>query len=130
MSSTVHVAFDLGAESGRAMVGHFRGERLELDEVRRFPTRSVRLPDGLYWDALGLLGELTSALDQAQRNPAAEDHPAVAHADSALVRATEALTHVLLSEEPIQALKRAKAAIADARRGVEAAQAAMVRAGH
>ena len=62
MSSTVHVAFDLGAESGRAMVGHFRGERLELDEVRRFPTRSVRLPDGLYWDALGLLGELTSAL--------------------------------------------------------------------
>jgi rhamnulokinase len=60
--STVHVAFDLGAESGRAMVGRFCGERLELDEVRRFPTRSVRLPDGLYWDALGLLGELTSAL--------------------------------------------------------------------
>lgn len=62
MSSPVQVAFDLGAESGRAIVSRFRGERLELDEVRRFPTRSVRLPDGLYWDALGLLGELTSAL--------------------------------------------------------------------
>ena len=62
MTGHVHVAFDLGAESGRAMVGRFDGERLELDEARRFPTRSVRLPDGLYWDALGLLGELTSTL--------------------------------------------------------------------
>ena len=58
----MHVAFDLGAESGRAMVGRFDGSRLELEEVGRFPTRSVRLPDGLYWDALGLFAELTSAL--------------------------------------------------------------------
>jgi len=58
----VHVAFDLGAESGRAMVGRFSGDRLELEELRRFPTRSVRLPDGLYWDVLGLFGELQSAL--------------------------------------------------------------------
>lgn len=62
MTDAMHVAFDLGAESGRAMVGRFDGARLELEEVRRFPTRSVRLPDGLYWDALGLFGELTSAL--------------------------------------------------------------------
>ena len=58
----MHVAFDLGAESGRTMVGRFDGTRLELEEVGRFPTRSVRLPDGLYWDALGLFAELTSAL--------------------------------------------------------------------
>ena len=44
------------------MVGRFDGGRIELEEVRRFPTSSVRLPDGLYWDALGLFGELTSAL--------------------------------------------------------------------
>jgi rhamnulokinase len=62
MTGAVHVAFDLGAESGRAMVGHFNGDRIDLAEARRFPTRSVRLPDGLYWDALGLFGELTSAL--------------------------------------------------------------------
>jgi rhamnulokinase len=62
VTGAVHVAFDLGAESGRAMVGHFDGSRIELAEARRFPTRSVRLPDGLYWDALGLFGELTSAL--------------------------------------------------------------------
>jgi hypothetical protein len=76
------------------------------------------------------LGELTSALDQARGNPALEDHPALAHADSALVSATEALTRVLLSEEPPEALQRATAAIADARRGVAAARAAIVRAGN
>jgi rhamnulokinase len=62
VTDAVHVAFDLGAESGRAMVGRFNGERIDLSEVCRFPTRSVRLPDGLYWDALGLFSELTSAL--------------------------------------------------------------------
>jgi rhamnulokinase len=62
VTDVVHVAFDLGAESGRAMLGRFDGERIELEEVRRFPTQSVRLPDGLYWNALGLFCELTAAL--------------------------------------------------------------------
>ena len=44
------------------MLGRFDGERIELEEVRRFPTQSVRLPDGLYWNALGLYCELTAAL--------------------------------------------------------------------
>ena len=61
------LAFDLGAESGRAMIGGFDGARLELRELRRFPTRSVRLPDGLYWDALGLHAELAESLAQAAR---------------------------------------------------------------
>jgi len=62
MTSRAHVAFDLGAESGRAIVGRFDGGRVELEEIRRFPTRSARLPDGLYWDALGLFDELTGTL--------------------------------------------------------------------
>ena len=70
-AAQVHVAFDLGAESGRAMVGRFDGERLELVEGRRFPNRAVRLPDGLYWDALGLFGELCAALSGLS---AAGDH--------------------------------------------------------
>jgi rhamnulokinase len=64
---TQMLAFDLGAESGRAMLGEFDGARLELEELRRFPTRSVRLPDGLYWDALGLFDELQLSLGQAAR---------------------------------------------------------------
>jgi rhamnulokinase len=67
VSGATHVAFDLGAESGRAMVGRFDGDRVELEEVRRFATPSVRLPDGLYWDALGLFTELTAALAGVDR---------------------------------------------------------------
>jgi rhamnulokinase len=65
VSGATHVAFDLGAESGRAMLGRFDGARIELEEMRRFPTQSSRLPDGLYWNALGLYAELTGALAQA-----------------------------------------------------------------
>ncbi len=71
MSEAVHVAFDLGAESGRAMAGRFDGTRLDLVEVSRFPTSFVRLPDGLYWDALGLFGEVTSALRRIRSSGAA-----------------------------------------------------------
>jgi rhamnulokinase len=61
-STSNHVAFDLGAESGRAVVGRYDGARLALAEAARFPNRAVRLPDGLYWDALGLHAELCGAL--------------------------------------------------------------------
>ena len=67
--SDVRVAFDLGAESGRAIVGRFDGTRLDLSEARRFPNRPVRLPDGLYWDVLGLFGEICSALGDLARGP-------------------------------------------------------------
>jgi len=62
VTDTVQVAFDLGAESGRAIVGRFDGKLLGLSEAARFPNRAVRLPDGLYWDALGLFGEICSSL--------------------------------------------------------------------
>jgi rhamnulokinase len=66
----VHVAFDLGAESGRAMTGRVAGDRIVLEEVRRFATPSARLPDGLYWDALGLYGQLASALAEVHASGA------------------------------------------------------------
>jgi rhamnulokinase len=66
MTDSVQVAFDLGAESGRAIVGRFDGELLGLSEAGRFPNRAVRLPEGLYWDALALYSELCSALTGVQ----------------------------------------------------------------
>jgi len=56
------LAFDLGAESGRAILGQFDGERLQLSEVRRFPNGPVRLPDGLHWDVLRLWTEIKRGL--------------------------------------------------------------------
>lgn len=56
------LALDLGAESGRAMLGQFDGERIQLSEVHRFPNRPVRLPDGLHWDVLRLWTEIRRGL--------------------------------------------------------------------
>jgi len=59
------LAFDLGAESGRAVAGHFNGDTLRLDDAHRFPTRSVRTIDTLSWDVLGLFHELKQGLGMA-----------------------------------------------------------------
>jgi rhamnulokinase len=56
------LAFDLGAESGRGILGSFDGERLELTELRRFPNGPVRLFQSLYWDPLRLFSELLETL--------------------------------------------------------------------
>lgn len=62
------LAFDLGAESGRAILGAFDGNRLSLNDVHRFPNLSVRLPDGLHWNLLGLWYEILNGLNQAYKS--------------------------------------------------------------
>lgn len=62
-----YLALDLGAESGRAILGKLSGGRLELEELHRFPNQAVRLPDGLYWDALRLFHEIREGLRLAGR---------------------------------------------------------------
>ena len=57
-----YLAFDLGAESGRAVVGSFDGEKLELSTLHRFPNGPVRVFDSLYWDVLRLFGEMKAGL--------------------------------------------------------------------
>jgi rhamnulokinase len=60
-----YLAVDLGAESGRAILGQFDGSRLDLKEVHRFPNTPVRLPDGLHWDALRLFSEIKYSIGAA-----------------------------------------------------------------
>jgi rhamnulokinase len=68
--SALHpLAFDLGAESGRAVRGAFDGARLTMDEIYRFPNEPVRVPDGLYWDALRLFHEMQIGLRKAGQEP-------------------------------------------------------------
>jgi rhamnulokinase len=57
-----YLALDLGAESGRGLLGRFDGERLVLDEVHRFANGPVRLLDTLHWDLLRLSEEIKTAL--------------------------------------------------------------------
>ncbi len=61
------LAFDLGAESGRAMLGRVTPDALVLEELHRFPNMPVRLPTGLYWDTLRLFHEIVRGLEIAGR---------------------------------------------------------------
>lgn len=56
------LAIDLGAESGRAILGTLTGGQLRLQEVHRFSNTPVALPTGLYWNTLGLFSEMVHAL--------------------------------------------------------------------
>jgi rhamnulokinase len=58
-------AIDLGAESGRVVVGRLDGERASLDVVHRFPNNPVRLPDGVRWNLLALFSEALEGLRRA-----------------------------------------------------------------
>jgi len=60
-----YLAFDLGAESGRAIVGRLAGGALALDEIRRFPNQPIRQNGSLYWDILRLWSEMRQALEDA-----------------------------------------------------------------
>ena len=58
-------AVDLGASSGRVMVGCVGESRLELTEVHRFWNGPVRVRDTLHWDILGLYRETLAGLGKA-----------------------------------------------------------------
>lgn len=62
------LAIDLGAESGRVILGQFDGQRLALSDVHRFPNGPVRLPSGLHWDVLRLLTEIKAGIALATRH--------------------------------------------------------------
>jgi rhamnulokinase len=58
------LAFDLGAESGRAMSGRLRAGVLDLAEVCRFPNESVGVDGSLYWDLPRLWLNIQRALER------------------------------------------------------------------
>jgi len=60
-----YLAFDLGAESGRAILGTLAADRLTIEELHRFPNTPVRVFDALYWDILRLWHEIQHGLGTA-----------------------------------------------------------------
>src|ERR1051326_1158014 len=59
------LALDLGAESGRAIIGTFDGSRLLLDVAHRFPNVPVRMGGTLYWDFPRLFGDVLDGIRAA-----------------------------------------------------------------
>ncbi len=64
-SRSAHLAIDLGAESGRAMLGLLHEGKVALHEVHRFPNQPLRLPDGLHWDVGSLWKNIGRGLESA-----------------------------------------------------------------
>ena len=58
-------AVDLGAGSGRVIVGEVDGGSVGLHEVHRFPNRPVKIGGTLHWDVLGLYREVVDGLLKA-----------------------------------------------------------------
>lgn len=57
-----YIAIDLGAESGRIIVGRLSGNKLKLEEAYRFANGPVNAGGNLYWDALRFLNEIKIGL--------------------------------------------------------------------
>jgi rhamnulokinase len=57
-----YLALDLGAESGRGLLGRFDGQHLLLEEAHRFANGPVQMLDTLYWDLPRLYEEIKIAL--------------------------------------------------------------------
>lgn len=56
------LAFDLGASSGRAMLGEFDGQTLHIQEIHRFSNDPVLVNGTLYWDILRLFHEIRQGI--------------------------------------------------------------------
>jgi rhamnulokinase len=68
-----YLAVDLGAESGRAIIGTLDDGKLSLTETHRFSNNPVRLNDGLHWDILRLWSEIKTGIASAVKSGAKID---------------------------------------------------------
>jgi rhamnulokinase len=60
-----YIACDLGAESGRVILGWLDEGRVELEEIHRFPNGAAKIDGSLRWDILRIFEELKTGLRKA-----------------------------------------------------------------
>ncbi|WP_419892152.1 rhamnulokinase [Paenibacillus xylanexedens] len=56
------LAYDLGAGSGRALLGHLNDRGIETSEIHRFKNEPVKIGERMHWDILRLHHELLQGL--------------------------------------------------------------------
>ncbi len=61
------LAFDLGASSGRAMLGSYDGEKIQMEEIHRFSNDTVTVNGTFYWDTLRLFFEIKQGISLAMQ---------------------------------------------------------------
>lgn len=67
MHTKHYFAVDLGATSGRTILGKVGGESIELRELTRFPNVLIEMNGHVYWDIYALYWEIIKGLQQVAR---------------------------------------------------------------
>ena len=62
---THYLACDLGADSGRVILGTLDDGKISLEEIHRFPTGATKVAGALHWELDRLLNELKTGLKKA-----------------------------------------------------------------
>jgi len=62
---THYLACDLGADSGRLILGTLDNGKISLEELHRFPTGATKVAGALHWEFDRLLNELKTGLKKA-----------------------------------------------------------------
>lgn len=65
MSVSKFLAVDLGAESGRVIVGIIEDEIIHIEEIHRFPNKQINKDESLFWDIPNLFNEIKTGLSVA-----------------------------------------------------------------
>ncbi|MFZ1289409.1 MAG: rhamnulokinase family protein [Melioribacteraceae bacterium] len=65
MKQNKFLAIDFGAESGRAIVGILENNKIQLEEVHRFPNRPVNIHGSIHWNIQNLFEELKTGIVKA-----------------------------------------------------------------
>lgn len=63
MKAAAFLAFDLGAESGRAVLGRLKNRRLRIKELSRFRNGMVSIREHLYWNIFRLFEEMKKGMN-------------------------------------------------------------------
>jgi rhamnulokinase len=67
---SLHAAVDLGASSGRVLLGRVSARTLALEEVHRFDNAPVELAGSLHWDVTGLYRQVLAGLARLPKDVA------------------------------------------------------------
>ncbi|MBW1717782.1 MAG: hypothetical protein JRJ77_18570 [Deltaproteobacteria bacterium] len=64
MSHNSFLAFDIGAESGRALLGTLEKNEIQVQEVYRFNNRMISKGGHVYWDVHYLFQEIKKGISK------------------------------------------------------------------
>lgn len=74
---SIYLAVDIGASSGRHLIGTFDGKQLKTEEIYRFQNGIKRTGEGLIWDIEHLWNEVLNGLKEAGRRGIRPDSIAI-----------------------------------------------------